>query len=515
MTVTRTVAITAIWIGVTLPGLNAQPPQSRVAPGAPSRTVTAVTYEIRRTTKIDLVGTPLLPRARGEVEVKTEASGPVRIKARIRDFSTVAQLGPEYLTFVFWAIPPQGRAKNLGELRADDGEVEIEATVDVQTFALIITAEPYFAVTTPSDTVLMENAVRADTRGRTSLAPLTYEIVARGGYVAAGLYTPPQAGKREPPDVRQARNAVAIALLADASKFAAAELAPAQRLLGQVEKLVAERGSQREIISQSRAAVQAAEEARLQSLERRRAAADATARAEAAAREQAALAAAEQEAAARRQAEAERRQAEEERRVAEQAAQAAALEKQNADQAARDATRARDDAEAGRAAAEAATARAEEARAHAEQDRTALRATLLRQFNEILRTRDTERGLIVSVGDVLFATGRVELQPAAREKLARFAGIVLGHPGLRVRAEGYTDATGSDDVNMRLSHQRAEGVGRFLIDQGVAADRIAVQGLGAANPIAGNDTAEGRQQNRRVELIVSGDAIGTSIGNQR
>jgi hypothetical protein len=252
----------------------AAPPQETQAPvGLTSRRTTAVTYEARRTTKIDMIGTPLLPRARGEAEIETEASGPVRIKVEVQGMMPAGRLGPEYLTYVLWAIPPRGRAKNLGELRPDDGDAEMEATSDVQTFALIITAEPYYAVTTPGDVVVLENAVRPETRGRTSIATLQYEIVPRGAYLqgAGHAYALPAPSRHEPPDVQQARNAVAIARIAQAPRFAPEALATAQRLLVQVEQLVAAHGSSRDIISWSRAAVQAAEEARLQSVGRRRA----------------------------------------------------------------------------------------------------------------------------------------------------------------------------------------------------------------------------------------------------
>jgi outer membrane protein OmpA-like peptidoglycan-associated protein len=496
--------------------------QTPAAPGGlSSRRTTAVTYEARRTTNVDLVGTPLLPRTRGEAEVETEAAGPVRIKAKMRDLSPATQFGTEYLTYVFWAIPPQGRPKNLGELRLDDGDAEIEVTSDVQTFALIVTAEPYYAVTMPSDVVVMENAVRPETRGRTSMATLQYDIVPRGAYVetAGARYALPAPGRNEPPDVQQARNAVAIAQMAEAGKFAAAGLATAQRQLTQAEQLVRSKGSRREIISESRAAVQAAETARLQSVELRAAENERLAREAAAAREQAAAAreqaareAAAQEAAARVA-------AEQQRQRAEQAAQQAADDKLRADQARGDAERAREeaerargDAERARAEAQVQTARAEALQAKAEQDQVALRATLLRQFGEILETRDTARGLIVNVGDVLFETGRYELRPAAREKLARFSGIVLAHPGLNIQAEGFTDSTGTAAINERLSQQRADAVGDYLISQGLARDRVSGRGFGSDQPVASNDTREGRQQNRRVELVVAGEVIGTPIG---
>jgi outer membrane protein OmpA-like peptidoglycan-associated protein len=494
-------AVACVLFGVTLVDAQTSPPT-----GLRSRTTTAVTYEVRRTTKVDLVGTPLMPRARGEAEIETEASGPARIEASVEDLMPATQCGAEYLTFVLWAVPPQGRAKNLGELRVDDGDAEIDASTDVQTFALIVTAEPYYAVTTPSDVVVMENAVRRETRGRTSIATLTYEIVPRGAYVAAAAgYTLPPPQRREPPDVQQARNAVAIARLAEAGRFEAAGFATAERLLGQVEALVAGRKSQRDIVSQARAAVQAAEEARLRAFERRREEAAAAERAAAAAAERAARQSAEAEAAARRA-------ADEERARAEQIALDAERNRREADAARAAAQADAALADAARAAAQADAARAEALRAAAETDRAVLRARLLKQFSAILETRDTARGLIVNVGDVLFEVGQARLMPPAREKLARFAGIILAHEGLIVQAEGFTDSTGSDAINERLSAQRATSVGDYLVTQGLSRDRVTTRGYGADQPVATNGTREGRQKNRRVELVVSGEIIGTPLG---
>ena len=322
--------------------------------------------------------------------------------------------------------------------------------------------------------------------------------------------------------MQQARSAVAIAQIAQADKFVPSGIATARRLLVETEQLVARNESKRDIISHARATVQAAEEARLRTIELR---ADAATRAEqqaAAAREQAARDAAAREAAGRAAAEQERQRAQAAaqeaaalRQQAEQAAQHAAEEQRKAEEARRDAERSRAEAESARADAETQAARADALRLRAEQDRATLRATLLQQFNDILETRDTARGLIVNVGDVLFETGRYELRPPAREKLARFAGIVLAHPGLNIQAEGFTDSTGTDEINERLSEQRATAVGDYLITQGVSQDRVATQGYGPRFPVASNDTREGRQQNRRVELVVSGEVIGTPISDAR
>ena len=179
-----------------------------------------------------------------------------------------------------------------------------------------------------------------------------------------------------------------------------------------------------------------------------------------------------------------------------------------------DALRAKEDAakaeaERARLAAEQASMAAEQARKAAE----ALRTQLLEQFNRILDTRDTERGLVVNLADVLFDTGKYELRPVTREKLARFSGIVLGHPSLNLEIEGHTDSTGSDELNQKLSEQRAESVRGYLVEQGLPADHLTAKGFGKTMPVADNSTSAGRQQNRRVEMVVSGEVIGTRIGN--
>ena len=488
---TRLIAL--ILVPVALASIVASAQQSSTAvAGLTSRRTTAVTYEANRDTKVDLVGTPMMPRARGEAEIKTESSGPVTVKAKVKTLTPAGQFGPEYLTYVLWAIPPQGRPKNLGELRLDGGDSEIEATVDVQTFSLVVTAEPYYAVTAPSEVVVMENIIREDTKGRTSVNTLQYDIVPRGAYVAAAgaPYTLPPPGKKEPPDVQQARNALKIAQLAQAEKYAASGLTAAQQRMSQTEGLLP-KGSKREIISAARETVQSAEEARLQAVNGRLEAEQAAARATAAAAERAARDKAAQETAARAQADQARVQAEQDRQRAEVLARQAADDRQKA--------------EAAKAAAEAQARRAE-------QDKVALRATLRKQFSEVLETRDTPRGLIVNVGDVLFETGRFELKPEAREKLARFSGIILGHPGLTVQAEGFTDSTGTADTNQKLSQQRADAVGQYLMSQGIPNDRVTTKGYGPSYPVATNGTREGRSQNRRVELVVAGDIIGTPIG---
>ena len=155
-----------------------------------------------------------------------------------------------------------------------------------------------------------------------------------------------------------------------------------------------------------------------------------------------------------------------------------------------------------------AAGQAEQMRQKAEADRAAMRARLLRQLNAILETRDTSRGLVVNMSDVLFESGKYGLRPAARERLARIAGILLAYPDLHLEIEGHTDSVGSDTYNQTLSEKRAAAVQEYLVQQGIPSSSMAAHGLGKLQPVADNATSSGRQQNRRVELVVSGDIIG-------
>src|SRR6185436_2955125 len=217
-----------------------------------------------------------------------------------------------------------------------------------------------------------------------------------------------------------------------------------------------------------------------------------------------------------KQLEAERRaRAEAEERAARQNAETARLEAERARNEAAiarlDAARSTDEARQAQQKAEAEAQQARLAAEKAENEKAELRANLIKQLNIVLETRDSARGLIVNMSDVLFDTGQHTLKPGAREKLAKVAGILLAHPGLMLEVEGHTDSVGADDYNQSLSERRAESVKSYLIQQGIDRSSITSRGFGESQPVASNDTADGRQRNRRVELVVSGDIIGTTI----
>jgi len=496
------------------------------------RTTPAVNYRHRGgSTTIDFRGTPLLPKARGEAKVESK-QGYTEIEVEFDNLTSATKFGPEYLTYVMWAITPDGRATNLGEVILNEDQSKLNVTTEMPAFGLIVTAEPYFAVTQPSDVVVMENVIRADTRGNVEQVEAKYELLTRGTYLMsndAREFSSRQTDRRAPLDLREARNAVELAQLAGADHYARETFNKASQLLADAERARERNSDRRAIAMPARQATQTAEDARLIALRRQDDERIARSEEASAERERIAREQAQDETRRREAAEADRVNSERRRIEAEQAADLAARERADAQRALTAAERAKADAEQARleaeraqqqlaeqrAAAEAARAESENSAAAARQaveraelEKTELRDRLQRQLNMVLETRETARGLIVNVSDVLFDTGQHTLKPGAREKLARVAGILASHPDLRLEVDGHTDSVGDDAYNQALSERRSQSVRAYLVQQGIQPDAIVAVGFGEAQPVASNDIAAGRQQNRRVELVVSGESIG-------
>src|SRR5579864_6124889 len=464
-----------------------------------SRSTEAVDYRHKGSTKVNIRGTDLSPEVRGEAKVEGKAGG-VGIEANVEHLRPANSLGLAYLTYVLWAITPQGQPRNLGELIVKDGKSSVHTTTDLQAFALIVTAEPDFAVAQPSDLIVAQNEIRRDTKGGIEPVDVTFQLISRDTYssqvqpINSTVY---EVSNKTPLDLLEARNAVRIAKDAGAQQYAPAELQKAQDSLNRAEDYYRRKQGSGPIGTVAREAAQTAEEARVMTIKReqdeeaekeRKAAADRTAQAQADAQAQ-------QAAAAQAQAQAQQSQA--------QAAQA--------QQAQQQAELARQQSELAQQRALQQAQQSEQARQQAENDKAQMRARMLQQLNQVLQTRDTARGLIVNMPDVLFDTGKADLKSSARERLAKVAGILIAYPDIRVEIDGYTDSTGSLEFNERLSQQRAESVRSYLSSQGVNSSTITTQGFGPSQPIASNDTATGRQQNRRVELVVSGSSIGQAV----
>jgi len=494
-----------------------------------SRTLDAVNYRhLGGETNLGMIGTTLMPQAKGEAKVDSR-HGRVVISAKFDKLGDASQYGPEYLTYVLWAITPEGRAQNLGELPIKDDHAQLDVTSDLQTFGMIVTAEPYFAVTQPSDVVVIENRILPNTKGQIEQVVAKYELLPRGQYVqtegTATLHPLVQYDSHDhkhtvPLGLLEGRNAVRLAEAAEADKYAADSLAKAQAALDRAEDYYA-RKQWKPVETAAREAAQDAEDARVIALRRH----EQESIAERQQRERQRTEEARQRADAAevdRQHESEQRaRAEQDMLAAQQARQQAEVAQQQAEQARQAALTAQQQAEAQRLSAEqqaqSAQQQAQQAQLQAqqaEQQKEELRQRLQQQLNSILQTRDSARGLIVNMSDVLFDTNKYTLKPGAREKLAKVSGILLAYPGLRVQVEGYTDSTGTPEYNQRLSEQRAMTVRDYLVGQGINMNSVSAQGFGQNDPVASNASASGRQQNRRVQMVVSGEPIGETASAQ-
>jgi outer membrane protein OmpA-like peptidoglycan-associated protein len=504
-----------------------------------SRSVQAVNYKHRSGySKLDFAGTDLMPSANGVARVNSRR-GSIVIEAEFGDLQKPTTFGNEYLTYVLWAISPEGRAVNLGEvLVGDNHRSKLQVTTDLQAFALIVTAEPYYAVRQPSNAVILENVVREDTKGTTEAVNARYELMERGGYIPTGYkFDPVVLNAKLPLEFFEARNALRIAQSEGAEQYASGSYQHAVQLMNNADGYATNRHiDKKPLIAVSREAVQTAEDARAIAVKKmdemrlaneRQDSADAQARAQGqtddairlrqqaesdTARAQAARVQAESDTlnaqAAKTQAESDAARARNQATDAQAATAQANADLANSQAASASAlSAAQADAEQSRLAAQQAQLSAQQA----ETDKAAMRAKLSEQLNSILQTRDSARGLIVSMSDVLFDTGRYSLKPGAREKLAKVAGILLAYPGLNIEVGGYTDNVGGDGMNQTLSENRADSVRDYLVQEGVARNSVSARGFGNTSPVSSNDNSAGRQQNRRVELLVSGDAIGSPV----
>jgi outer membrane protein OmpA-like peptidoglycan-associated protein len=454
------------------------------------RDIPAINYFHRGgSTKIGFQGTSLLPAAKGEAKVEGKA-GRTSIDADVQGLSPANGFGPEYLTYVLWAITPEGRPVNLGEVlpTGSKDKNSIQVTTNLQSFGLIITAEPYFAVTMPSDVVVMQNFILNDkTTGVLEHVNAHYSLLPRGAYTeTAGRHTvihPITRDERSPLELYEAVNAVQIAEAGGGDKYATDTMNTAKVALKNAQDLDLHKSNRKQTITFAREAVQSAEDARIITIRKIKAEDEA---AQLKAKNDAEMAAQQS------QAEAARAQAAQAQEAAQRAqAEAAAAEAEARAQKARDAQKQAEQS------AQAATQQAEQ-----------MRERLKDQLNQVLQTKESARGLIVNMSDVLFDFNKYTLKPEAREKLAKVSGILLAYPGLKLQVEGYTDNIGSEEYNQKLSEQRADGVRDYLVSQSVKDSNITAAGYGKSSPIADNSTNAGRAQNRRVQMVVSGDAIG-------
>ena len=428
------------------------------------RSVRTIDYrEVKSSTKVDFKGTNLAPKASGSAEISRDASV-TTIRAKVEGLPDPNKIRPEFLTYVLWAVAPDGKTVNLGEIvvKPGKGKGSLKATVPLNGFGLVVTAEPYYAVTMPCDAMVLENTPREGSITKLETASATYKLFKDEQFqLDPTAITVPD--KKTPREVLQARNALAMAVAASAEKYAPEALTKAQE---ELTKSQDPKASDPDVVRSAREATQLAENARVGAIRARR-----------------------QEAI-----ENERKRAQAALELANQQALQAQAEAQKAQ------------AEAQKAAAAASQANTEVAKTREENAR--MKAKLKDQLNSVLQTRATAEGLIMNLSSgISFKTGKWDLLPAGREKLAKVAGIILSHPGLKLQVHGYTDSTGTEDKNLKLSEKRAQAASDYLVAQGIAPGDIQFKGRGVADPIDSNDTSAGRANNRRVELVVSGEGL--------
>ncbi len=505
----------ALFAGLSL-SANAQVPNpTTVAPGAQQgdviaqgtdgvyiyhvkvveRTLDAVNYFNRSgSTKIDFRGTDLLSQAVGEGKVNA-VTGKTEIEVNFKNLKQANSFGQEYLTYVLWAISAEGRPQNLGELELAGDKASLKVTTSFQTFGMIVTAEPYFSVSQPSDVIVMQNVFSDRTQGVLQQVNIHYQLLPKGLYApTAGQNTidyPISDREHTPLALYEAWNAQRIARDAGAEKDAADIWARAKTGLQNAVDI--QNGKHRDVkmeFTYARDATQRFEDARIVALRKQ---AEARRLAEIQARQDAQAQAAQSAAQAQQ---------------AQLDAQRSQLEAQQAAAAKAQADAEKAQADAARAQAEAAAAAANQRADASEQSAQALREKLRSQLNAVLRTTETARGLVVNLNDVLFDTGKYTLKTNAQVSLAKIATIIALYPSLHIQAEGYTDSVGAPALNQKLSENRADTVMNFLVQNGVPQANITAHGYGQTNYVADNGTPAGRAQNRRVDLIVSGAAIG-------
>jgi outer membrane protein OmpA-like peptidoglycan-associated protein len=489
--------------------------EAQSAPRSAERQILALTYPEGSTFSVKFEGTSRLPQASGEAKVERK-HGMTEIEIELDEMKPASAFGGQYNTYTLWVVSPEGHVDNVGEFILEGNRSKLNVSTPLETFGMMVSAEPHFLTSLPSRFVVLENTEP------TIEIPLKVSTLHYDGFEGVYAFERetltdfPEAKGEIRAHIESARTAVELAEAAGAAKFAADELERARVALREAEAQYAAGVSGRSEMLLAHEVIRLAVDA--ESRARKRAFDSALAREREASSTriselQASIEAAENEAErnrlkaeqkvldaeieAKARHEAEREAAEAARRAAEAERRAHAAEEDRivAENAKLDAERAKSEAERGRIAAEREASDARLARENA-------RAELREAMARITAVRETARGLIVSLPNILFATDRAELKPEGREALAKISGILQIAEGYTLSIEGHTDSVGSSDYNLDLSERRAASVRSYLVEQGLSPSDISASGKGESQPVASNDTSSGRQENRRVEIVV-------------
>ena len=438
------------------------------------RTLEAVSYFPNfGPTSIHFAGTDMAHGVVGHARIYA-LPGETNVSVQFEHLTPANGFGAQFLTYVLWAVSADGRAQNLGELELAGTKASLKVTTALQSFGLIVTAEPYFAVAQPSDVVIAQSVSTKQTSGVLQSVNTHYSLLPRGLYAntfgAQTVANPITDREHTPLALFEAVNAQQISSKAGADQYSPDIMAEVAQDITNAQQIQANKHRDLKLeLSFARQAVQRSEDARISTLHK---------------------------------------QAAERQRLALQQATDAQAQADAARLAELQAAQERDQAELTAARAQADADKANQNASATLQDVAAQRERLRAQLNAILETSETARGLIVNLNDVLFATGKATLKVNAQISLAKVATIVSLYPGLKLHVEGYTDTQGGVALNQRLSNTRANSVADFLTHNGVPSDNVTAQGFGESNPVDTNATSLGRAKNRRVNLVVSGSAIG-------
>jgi outer membrane protein OmpA-like peptidoglycan-associated protein len=485
------------------------------------RELMALTYPEGPTISVKFLGTSRLPLASGEAKVERK-KGMTEIEVELDEMKPSIGFGGDYNTYVLWIVSPEGEVDNVGEFILEGNRSKLNVSTPLETFGMMVSAEPHFLVGLPSRFVVLEN-----TRPTVDMPLKVSELRYRGH---AGIYRFDNESLAEVAEARgetrthieAARTAVALAERAGAARFARAELDKARAALesaearyrmgasGRDEMLVAHEVIRLAVDAEKLAGERAFDSAlsqerkvnadRIAELSTAIAAAKSEAERSRLEAEQKALDA---EISAKAGRAAEREAAEAAKRAAEAEDKADQAERQRivAEEAKLDAQRETVEAQRDRSLAEREAA---EARLEGQKAREALREAMV----GIAAVRESARGLIVSLPNILFESGRADLKPEGREALAKISGVLLITNGYRLSVEGHTDNVGSPEENLVLSRKRGESVRDYLLGQGLSPAAMTVVGFGESQPVASNETGAGRLENRRVEIVVLDLGVG-------
>lgn len=483
-----------------------------------ARQTVAITYPLDETINVKFRGTTLLPRLTGQAKIRRAGRRGTRVELSLDNLTRASELGGIYTTYLLWAVAPDGRVDNLGEIkRSGSGFVDskLDVTTPLQTFALIVTAEPHFLMKIPSRMVVMEN-LPPQRSGGSQIATVNVQYIGNSSDYFRDSRVPEIADRdyRDTPvSLLGARQALNLAKFAGANQDAPAELQQADDDLQAAEKAWRFNQSSADVDVLARKATSTGAKAEEMALARR----SARLRREDIQRRDEALRSAEKTAeGAQREIDQLRSDLDREQRARELAERDAATANQQTREQRIEIARLRDELQAVRSEGEAAKIRvarfegekqAEDARraaAEREQQRIAAQATLKQTLAKFGTLKETANGLRLALPESMWTSPRgSDLAATAAAKLEPLAALLASNPDYQILIEVYTDNKGDEVSLQQLTQDRARVLSERLQSAGVDPSRIQANGMGASNPLTKNTTVAGRSRNRRTEITLT------------